>query len=1122
MKSTFLFISLIVTSLAFSQSVLPVRKNGFWGLVSDNGKPVLKAKYDYIFNFENRPFTVFLDKTQYGILDKKGTVIIEPKYKTIEILQDSFFIVTDDSGKGLLNSKKAQLFDNIFEKIDKLSDEVFQASNDTCRFIYHIRSGKKIDVSGLQVAYVNEMYSINNNDSIHLLNGNLEPIFSCKNLGWYSSSSDFVVYSELGQSNIPKACQNRFPFGFTPILNFNREKQYYVVEKEEYYGVYSLSEEKFIIPPDIEQVEINESEYVLLVRDSKAGLVDRNANQILPFEYEDIFIFYDGFLVQNPDLKYGLVTKGGRWIIPMKYDWLEDKGNHYQVFKNGKAGIYSKGGAQVESCTYDDIKVIGNDFKCYSGPIKNKNGKIYKYRKVVSFSLEGGVAQGRIEFENVGVVNIDGIRAREYGSDFLNARAAMNDSIFRWKRIEKKFRLKNGRSDIQNVWGMRDTTYKRYVVPSEYTDIELFMDRNYTLARRYGFGYSKVLRSPITDYSYSSEFRIIDHDKVGRYKLPSGFISLSDIYQNKDRIQLFDGNSFVFFALDSSKAIDFAYLDHTEYDGLRRAAVNGAYRHCSTYDPMKESLIMDFINRINDIFSDSVPNGKGQRISYAGEFKNTPFKIENAQWALVGPDYQPVTDKYYSFISKPIRQKYLTNYKGKWGLMTIDSVLIPFELDGIRRLRNDEDSILIGNVSQFQEFIIDSLGNKVNLDLEITIQSHEGNAVVFSKKGKYGLMDGDFQTIHDAEYGRIKYLDFGWFRYRSKGKMGVISSKGDVVPPKFKELQPLDEDYILFKSKKFFGVLNSRGDTIVSPEYLSINRSSNHFILSTKTEAFLSDLKGNILKKVKGEFKGDFGSGFLFQLKKAIAILDENGKPTHKINNAIYSEHSDQLLIASLKGQQKILNADLEIVVDTIGDYNLLKGLYYTEADKKEKIIRKIGEEKPVDIGKILKVQVYDDLIVYKNHGKYKVLNSTTGSMKDFEEEVGKVMSFHDDYFIILYKNRTQAFLDREGENIYKRSFEQCSEFVSGYSVVKDKNELKIFYRNGKLIEGLVYHKILPMYNGYFKAQILQKYGLLNENGEELVELEYDKIVFSDNQMVQLHKDGEVFYYDFEKRKMVK
>ena len=70
----------------FSNGLAAVKRNGKWGFIDTSGEVVIECVWDDVFSFNEETAVVMkrkLDKKQYGLIDKKGNLIMEIKYSEI-------------------------------------------------------------------------------------------------------------------------------------------------------------------------------------------------------------------------------------------------------------------------------------------------------------------------------------------------------------------------------------------------------------------------------------------------------------------------------------------------------------------------------------------------------------------------------------------------------------------------------------------------------------------------------------------------------------------------------------------------------------------------------------------------------------------------------------------------------------------------------------------------------------------------------------------------------------------------------------------------------------------------------------------------------------------------------
>lgn len=87
------------------------------------------------------------------------------------------------------------------------------------------------------------------------------------------------------------------------------------------------------------------------------------------------------------------------------------------------------------------------------------------------------------------------------------------------------------------------------------------------------------------------------------------------------------------------------------------------------------------------------------------------------------------------------------------------------------------------------------------------------------------------------------------------------------------------------------------------------------------------------------------------------------------------------------------------------------------------------------------------------------------------------------------------GYINTKGEEVSPFIYEAACNFKNGRAAVMDKDE-KWFLINKefKVITKRGYDEIRPFYNGYAVVTIGGKYGFINEKGEEICPIKYDKV----------------------------
>ena len=110
-----------------------------------------------------------------------------------------------------------------------------------------------------------------------------------------------------------------------------------------------------VIAPQYDDAFAYESDNFTFVRKGDLwGGIDINSNAVLPFEYEDVELFYNDYFYSNVfrlkhNGKYGYIDAYGDVFIPFEYDYIEayEMGFEVTIGLNNKYGVYSVDDGEV-------------------------------------------------------------------------------------------------------------------------------------------------------------------------------------------------------------------------------------------------------------------------------------------------------------------------------------------------------------------------------------------------------------------------------------------------------------------------------------------------------------------------------------------------------------------------------------------------------------------------------------------------------------------------------------------------------------------------------------------------------------------------------------------------------
>lgn len=277
-------------------------------------------------------YVVFKDY-KYGLLDKLGNIVLKPEYKNLFWLSDSALIGQRTGAGGK------------HEFVDINGKVLFTLPSD------YIVSGY---CKGTSVVRVPGQI---------LRGGEFVP----GRIGVIDTNGKFVI--PLGKYE-----------GIAPSADWNTNA-YYVLKKVngKLKGGFIDGSEKIIIPFQFDGIERYEDENIptneksyedmskyfcgnlaVVKKNNKWGCIDKTGKTVIPFEYDKINMYNNGFLIVVKNGKYGVIDNSGKVIMPCKYNSIEASVIEYaiksKVIKvDNKFAVVSEDGKFPSEIVWEDL-----------------------------------------------------------------------------------------------------------------------------------------------------------------------------------------------------------------------------------------------------------------------------------------------------------------------------------------------------------------------------------------------------------------------------------------------------------------------------------------------------------------------------------------------------------------------------------------------------------------------------------------------------------------------------------------------------------------------------------------------------------------------------------------------
>lgn len=308
--------------------VIYVQKSGKYGILSEEGKEILKPDYKQIGVFNKNGYcwvsngeiskkTLYVED-KFGIVDRSGRVVLPPKYDLV----GSFFD-DDDSPYRYYAAGAKRVMYLPFSRIPE-SDSPYLWFSDK-----NLKAGV-VDNKG-NIVIPADKYT-----TVFAPTCGMVPLVQKKEMGFYDI--DKKKFLPIKDKNTYAAFENG-------IARVNTGGVFYFVDK----SLKKISQQYSTVT--------NFSDGLCVVgRGGKYGVIDSLAHEVTPLQYQNVkSAFYEGLLGVQKDGKWGFIDTSGKVEFPLIYDGVDDFDHGFcSVSINGKFGCMQRDGKLLLPVEWDD------------------------------------------------------------------------------------------------------------------------------------------------------------------------------------------------------------------------------------------------------------------------------------------------------------------------------------------------------------------------------------------------------------------------------------------------------------------------------------------------------------------------------------------------------------------------------------------------------------------------------------------------------------------------------------------------------------------------------------------------------------------------------------------------
>ena len=340
-----------------------------WGIYDKDLNLILEPKIEeYEFSKSNKEPVPVKINGKWGLLDDDGNFFISAEYNKVPIYQfcsDGLYLVERDNKFGIIRKDK-KLAPEIVLPIEY--DEIIKISD--C--IWEIKKGEFYGLLGFRTSYGNNKSFLYNVPAIY------ESIDTrgLKELNkdiWkkevkIKKDDQWGIIDNIGNIIIEPI--------YTEVSEFQHD--FAIVNKDGKLGIFHKTK-GLILKPELDDIKITEFGYVKFSSKGSWGLADASGI-IIPLNFEAIGNrIYNNQIKVMKKGKWGLIDTEGNWLLKPKYDEVGFYNEDFVPVKvNGLWGFVNKSGKLIIKSEFTNV-----------GAFKNRYTWVEKNRRIGAINTKG-------------------------------------------------------------------------------------------------------------------------------------------------------------------------------------------------------------------------------------------------------------------------------------------------------------------------------------------------------------------------------------------------------------------------------------------------------------------------------------------------------------------------------------------------------------------------------------------------------------------------------------------------------------------------------------------------------------------------------------------------------------
>jgi hypothetical protein len=1084
--------SLISAHLA-AQSFFPVKMDKKWGLINAEGQLVLQPVYDAIGEFKSFGYAVMQRNGKVGLLGRNGQEILAPAFQDLKVLTSELVAVLRDDQWSIIRLDGRVVLPPGYDRVTALNAE-FLAFQENGQWGVVDRMGKRIvECRYDAIQYRPEGYFLSEKE------GGLG-VLTWEGSELLPTQYDDIRFEERGLIFFKK--QNRWgmadchsgivlPAAYDHIDPIG--EWFIRLRRGDKLELYSLSCEKLISQGEYDDCYLFSGRALLVKRNRHLGLLDDCGRLLLPARYFEIHPFGADTWRVNSQGKWGLVEVQGQLRLPLEFDYIAPpRGNASLVRKNGRTGLVNTQGKLVIPALYDRIEIAGSQVRAFDG------------EALTLFTLgEQGELQDLAQFNQHLTISI--------GKPTQKTAADPQYSPYVLDRFEWYY------APHMDKWGLRRLEDGAGQIEPLFDFVQVYPQWGFSLA---GVSSPAPMDLERTTYRFERLYGLVNNaEGLLVTDLSLWDMRISDLEQGFPAARVVQSNGRHGLLTPAGKFLcrDYAYIGDFA-DGRSRASVKGRLSGSLSEENLDLGLVSGYLNQL------LTPNSMLDFTQYDLEFEREARLVcDDCEWGYIDTSGKMIVPPGYAFARDFVNGVGIVQSGDKWGMLGPQGeTLIPCRYDAVEFLENTSNQIVRIYKREEKYGLIDSLG-QVALQLAFDeVGSFREGLLAVKQDGLWGFVDRFGNEVVTCNYRALENFSEGKAAVKMGRKWGFVDPEGRLrIDFQFIRVGNFSNGLAWFFDGARYGYIDEKGQVAIPPQFDRAFDFEGPVARVVRDAKFgLIDRQGRLLLKPKYSIIHPFGGNGLAKAGSGNdyitwSLINQAGEPVTTQSFIEIHPFSEGLAAVKTrngygfvdeKGKLAIPDRFIKVSRFSNGRAAVQENgrCGYIGRDGALRIDMAFTRCFDFEEGKAVVYQGYRKAGLIDSSGRFVILPS----LDNLAEFSGGRGLMRDDTYRFYYITEKVD----EGETHY----DAARPYQHGIAVVQSNGQWGVINQNGIEIIPPKYDRIESFENGYAKVRIKGFSGLSNLRGELIVQPDYEYISYAGEGLFRVEQGEKIGYFDLE------